>query len=337
MLMLTIIFMLRHVISAGVAVFKQETLFFEGCNYRFLDGGYPLCNQLLESGMSVSTTDCEMPNDTVCEFEFNGDPLVVLNYYISGKGEGRFLSEDQSVDLQLEKSGQVVASRVGSCEGRIAWSSCEPLRSVGVQIPAGFFDCFVRKNDQLVPSQLLLGNSGSCKAESAYYLGIMTSEMFSVVQQILQCPFTGIIREMFLQGKVLELLALQFDRFGNERTEISSGFTLRDEEIEKIMAAAEYLSKNLQEPPTIAELARIVYLNSTTLKKGFKIVFGTTVFSFLNQRRMDRAKSLLVNDGKNVNEVAGLVGYSNASHFSAAFRKIYGVNPGQFRFKRNRQ
>ena len=72
-------------------------------------------------------------------------------------------------------------------------------------------------------------------------------------------------------------------------------------------------------------------LNEFKLKKGFKELFGTTVFDYLYDLKMEYAKQLLAADEVLVNEVSGMVGYRNPNHFSTAFKRKYGMNPTQLR------
>jgi AraC-like DNA-binding protein len=105
---------------------------------------------------------------------------------------------------------------------------------------------------------------------------------------------------------------------------------------DQIRAAADHLAQNLEEPPTLAALARRVGLSETTLKRGFHQVFGTTVFGYLRTRRMARAHALLHSGEATVLEAAALVGYSNPSNFAAAFRREFGLNPKAFQLTARR-
>jgi len=89
------------------------------------------------------------------------------------------------------------------------------------------------------------------------------------------------------------------------------------------------LLQDLSVPPTIAQLAREVGMNQCKLKKAFKEYFGTTIYAMFQHERMSRAKRLLRSN--NVTETATLLGYSNISHFSAAFTNQFGYLPSQVR------
>ncbi|MEH2463941.1 helix-turn-helix transcriptional regulator [Nostoc sp.] len=55
--------------------------------------------------------------------------------------------------------------------------------------------------------------------------------------------------------------------------------------------------------------------------------FGTTVFGYLHDYRMEQARQLLLSGQMKIEQVAQIVGYVNRSRFANAFRKKYGINP----------
>ena len=91
----------------------------------------------------------------------------------------------------------------------------------------------------------------------------------------------------------------------------------------KIRLAKEIIIERMTEPPTLQELADEIQLPLNRLKEGFKQVYGDTVFSFLFEYKMERARQLLAEGSLNVNEVGLEIGYSAASHCIAAFRRKY--------------
>jgi AraC-like DNA-binding protein len=92
----------------------------------------------------------------------------------------------------------------------------------------------------------------------------------------------------------------------------------------------EHLLKNIDTPPTLKELAKIVGLNDYQLKVGFKEIYGNTVFGFLLDHKLDHSRILLDSAKLQVNEVAYQIGYTNPSHFIAAFKKKFGVTPKKY-------
>ncbi len=106
---------------------------------------------------------------------------------------------------------------------------------------------------------------------------------------------------------------------------------LHNEDESALKAAASYLERNLAYDHSIKELSRKVHLNEFKLKKGFREHYQTTVFGYLRKKRMEYARSCLLENGDTVLEVAHKVGYSNPSHFSRAFRESFGINPSELK------
>ncbi len=112
-----------------------------------------------------------------------------------------------------------------------------------------------------------------------------------------------------------------------EETTFTCKFLANEADREKIIKAREILLQHIGEPITIKALSRKVAINECYLKKGFKEIFGTTIFDFYQSQRMEHAKYLLYDKGLSVTEVSLLLGYSSISHFSTAFKKHTGIKP----------
>ena len=94
------------------------------------------------------------------------------------------------------------------------------------------------------------------------------------------------------------------------------------------------LTAQLDVTPSITELARAVGVNEKKLCYGFKEVFGTTVFGYLYDYKMELAQQLLLHTDKSIGEIALTCGYDYISHFSTAFKKKFGRNAKEVRNKR---
>jgi AraC-like DNA-binding protein len=176
---------------------------------------------------------------------------------------------------------------------------------------------------------------------SAYNLPL-DHQMKTVIHQMMHGEFTGGLKKMFLFSKCLELIVLQAEAFNqHEQARSSNGnignATSRSKpriarsEKEQLYYAQEYLRDCIEEPPSLPELARLVGLNEYKLKRGFKAMFGTTVFGYVAEHRLERAQTLLLEKEKSVSEIAYELGYSSPQHFSTAFKKKFGVPPKHVR------
>lgn len=160
---------------------------------------------------------------------------------------------------------------------------------------------------------------------SFYRQGLTTPEMQLVLHQILHCPYQGAMKQLYLEGKVLELAALQFAQFADEDHARSP--SLKADEVERLHQAKAILIAQAHNPPSILELARQVGLNDFKLKQGFRQVFGTTVFGYLRDYRLEQARLLLAEQQLTVQQVAHAVGYEHSGYFAKAFKQKFGMNP----------
>lgn len=161
-------------------------------------------------------------------------------------------------------------------------------------------------------------------------INLITPAMRSALEQVLYCPFQGKTKQIYLESKCLELIALKLEQLKDRDRQTGVMRFLKPDDIDRIHLAKTILTANLNNPPSLLELARQVSLNDYKLKVGFRQVFGTTVFGYLHQHRMQKARQLLTERRMNVKEVAQAIGYINQSRFAAAFRKQFGVNPKSY-------
>jgi len=152
-----------------------------------------------------------------------------------------------------------------------------------------------------------------------------------LVHTITEIDSTGVAATLLLKGKFMELLALYMDPDlkGNSQDE-SCPYIKDNLDWEKIREAERVLIRDIQNPPTIRELAKLVGTNELKLKTGFKHLFGNTIYGYLTKYRMDFARLEFEQRRIQVKEMADMVGYSNPSHFIAAFRKRFGVTPKKY-------
>jgi len=94
---------------------------------------------------------------------------------------------------------------------------------------------------------------------------------------------------------------------------------------------ANYLQKNLSKDIKLAEVAKSMATNRNKLSISFKAYYGVSIFTWLRQKRMQLAASLLVNTSHAVLLIAEQVGYFDANNFSTSFKREYQVSPIQFR------
>ncbi|MEJ7627326.1 MAG: AraC family transcriptional regulator [Ferruginibacter sp.] len=149
------------------------------------------------------------------------------------------------------------------------------------------------------------------------------------IEALLNHNYTDTHENIFVNAQTQILLLYSMDCMLGDKEDVAfhSKFLENAADREKIIKAREILLQHIGEPITIKALSRKVAINECYLKKGFKEIFGTTIFDFYQSQRMEHAKYLLYEKGLSVTEVSLLLGYSSISHFSTAFKKHTGIKP----------
>lgn len=206
------------------------------------------------------------------------------------------------------------------------WQSDQLIQVVMVYAHADYFRSFSLSSGSL-PSPLQKVLQGDSTERFHQSLGVTTPVMNQVLRQILNCPYHGPFQQFYLESKALELFMLQFMKWAEDQPQITQPVKLQPCDIERLHEAKKILVSNLNNPPSLLEIARQVGLNDCKLKQGFRQVFGTTLFGYLYDYRMQQAQQLLLNSNLSIAGIAAVVGYRNPEAFSTAFRRRFGISP----------
>lgn len=150
-----------------------------------------------------------------------------------------------------------------------------------------------------------------------------------ILNQLRTRQTNELLRPIYIKGKVYELLSYYFSESSEKESE-NCPYVSNEETTSKLKQAKKIIVSNMNNPPSLSDLAKEVGLNIKKLKTDFKEFYGVPVFVFLLNYKMELAKTLLQEQQLNVNEIASHLGYSASSHFIAAFKRKYGITPKQF-------
>lgn len=199
------------------------------------------------------------------------------------------------------------------------------IETFGVQFPIERFVRYTAGIDPRVArfcEQVAAGQSGFLLEPSA----ALTPALEPVIRCMLDARYQGALEDLYLLSRSLELL-VQVLAGQRPATHAPIGKRERD----RLFAARDFIDARLGDPPAVAHIARAVGLNDYKLKRGFKQLFGTSVFAYLTTQRLELARRMLLDTDTSAAEVALALGYASPQHFSQAFKKRYGVAPKSMR------
>ncbi|MGV0811190.1 AraC family transcriptional regulator [Mycolicibacterium boenickei] len=96
-------------------------------------------------------------------------------------------------------------------------------------------------------------------------------------------------------------------------------------------ALVEYLEDGLESEITLETLAELADMSVGRFIKAFAAAFHTTPHQYLLDRRIDRAKVMLMTTSQTITEISAAVGFTTPNHFATAFRRRVGVTPSGYR------
>lgn len=133
-----------------------------------------------------------------------------------------------------------------------------------------------------------------------------------------------------LQADNLPALELQIKRYLREI--LSTSHAALDKRAVRIVRSAQtVIAEHIGEPVNVQLLAQLLRISPNYLSALFKSETGVRLTEYITNVKMQEAARLMRETGKNITEIAGILGYDNANYFSRLFKKHYGVNPSDYR------
>ena len=271
--------------------------------------------RLIEDGVGIFTTESEE--------SFIADKALIL-----------FFFSDSEFKLRSDVSENAISSGVDSYLMCAFPFKDWEVELTGKEIKGLAFS--ISKLHELF-GNLSLSNPEDLKAALVNYRSksFYTRRDFAPAAQVLIHKIfarseTSVAGTLLLKAKLMEMLALYMMPERSSEQSNDCPYITDNLDWEKIREAEKILIHDIQNPPTIRELAKLVGTNELKLKTGFKHLYGNTIYGYLTNYRMDSARLFFEKERIQVKEVASKVGYANPSHFIAAFRKRFGVTPKKY-------
>jgi AraC-like DNA-binding protein len=150
-----------------------------------------------------------------------------------------------------------------------------------------------------------------------------------LLKQIGGASFRGDIGNLWIEAKVLELIAIVLDWYRRRTTQAQP--YLKENDKAGIIEAMRYAEEHFSGPVTLEVLAKQAAMSVSKFTAAFKTHTGMSAASYIRRLRMDKAMGLLKNTEAPLGDIAAMVGYKHHARFSTLFREQFGVMPSSFR------
>lgn len=286
----------------------------------------------IKPGLSMSFSDLWVDQDTELVIQLE-EPTVGFGLIVEASGT-RAITSGRGLVAEVEMTPRLnLISVIQGREWLLRLAGGRRHGMVRVQAEKSLVPELIQGCDKTLaePVRQLLSPSSSPKDSVQKRLSPAGEYL---AHQVLRCPLKGASRRLFMESKALEMLAYELEEFSHQVPEKQ---IVRDrQEVERLYHARSILEAEFTNPPSLFQLSRRVALNDFKLKRGFREVFRNSVFGYVRQLRMEKARSLLEGSDFSVTQVALEAGYNSFGHFAAAFKRTFGILPSQYRQTRPR-
>lgn len=281
----------------------------------------------IRPGLKLSLVNFHSTAPKKITFETQDAPLE-FSFHLSGHADYSIVHQQGKNDFK-GNAGQYIASCFPKSSSTMEINGKSCIRMLAIHIDPDFLNHYLTGRGQFpLPELEKMVQTG----KFSYYFnpGRMSATMSVVASQLFTCPYRGIAGQWFYESKTLELMVLQFARISQGFHHTQARMAVNDQDVERIQMAQRLLCRDLENPPSLFELARAVGMTHTKLNKGFKHLFGTTVFGYLRRHRLEESRLLLDAGQMNIAEIAYASGFSSPSHFARSFFAYFGVQPSAY-------
>ncbi|WP_324671480.1 AraC family transcriptional regulator [Hymenobacter sp. GOD-10R] len=176
------------------------------------------------------------------------------------------------------------------------------------------------------PNSVLQTITGS--GNSFLFFESMLAEAKLLLNKMTAVDMQESLSHFYMQIKVQELLYLVFHKLSLR--ESAAHQPINSVDAARLLHVRQAILRDLSAPPVLRELAHLAAMSETKLKQLFKQTFGTPIYTYYQQARMEEAAFLLKHGRHSVAQAGYELGFSNLSHFSRLFEKHYGQKPKKY-------
>lgn len=278
---------------------------------------------ILFNGVSITYGEFNIPHRLNLHAEID-KPVIEMHFTLAG--QSRIIPGGRGKHFFSFDTNRHNLTYAPYFDGLMELSSSGSFRMFEVNFSRRYFERIADSGSAILDRMLNAMERGEV-AQAAGRNLIITPAMLQIIHSVESSAYAGACQKLYLESKVLELFSLQLEQLEKDSKDPQRRYS--QQEINRLLEARQLLLANLSQPPTIAGLSQLTGINDFKLKRGFRDVFGNTIFGTLTDARMQAAYKKLEEGVMNVNEAAAYIGYSNASHFAVAFKRKYGFLPAQ--------
>ncbi|TDA45756.1 helix-turn-helix transcriptional regulator [Burkholderia pyrrocinia] len=154
-----------------------------------------------------------------------------------------------------------------------------------------------------------------------------TPRATALAEQIVRPPaYQPMLQAIYLESRVLELLAEAFTPLETGAAQTADA-ALGSSDYRRMAELRAFLASDAAQELSLDDIARHAGMSANAMQRRFRAAYGTTVFDFVREHHLQRARLALERDAVSVKQAAALAGYTSAANFATAYKRRFGVTP----------
>ncbi len=260
-------------------------------------------------------------------------PALMLSLATQGKGQKNVYDGKKFVKEVAWNAGEANLCFLSGTGGvDVSLNQGTQLDMFSIVIPQPFIDQLIARNQEVFEQLSPLSNPNFDAHVIFKDKRPMSAAVIKAAKDVQRSRMLGNNAHKYLESKIIDCLS----GFLVPETLLPNGSMLSLNIRDKIHDAKDIILNHYQDMPSLHELATMVGTNECTLKKAFKQEFGTTVFQYLFDYRMNLATQYLLDTALPIADIGIRLGYDYQSHFCTAFKRKFGISPMEFRLTRGK-
>ena len=261
--------------------------------------------------------------ETLIKYIPVSDKEYLLLFYLSSDSDFKEFSDRKNMS---HKKGKWIITCLNN--GTISYNLLFPkgtnMTAICAYIPTESLKSFTSASIDSYLKRLL-------HTEESYLIyEAVSSRLKQLFESVNANKMESFLEMMMFQEDIYAILKTIFEQLShNNASAIKYNFKKND--LDALAKAEQLLLRNIQEPPTIQELANEAAMSPTKFKSAFKKVYGESVYQYYLNHRMQLAHQWLLENKLNITEIAKELGYKNLAHFSRKFKEHFGELPSKYK------
>lgn len=271
-------------------------------------------------GLSLTVSDSVCDTDDEVSFEMQ--PMLYYGVIVEGALSRLSVNREISASIMPNEPIMLMVGEPAEFSGRL----CNGVRYVnlGLSIETDFIEELSNSYRTHVFDQLMQQSREQIQFRRLPSCTTINAIVREMATQSFCCAVTALRMEACTLNLVAEIARCLCGEGAN-----NAGTGLRRCELSRTYKLRDLLEAHLQTPITLSQLSRELGVNPTTMSAQFRACFGTSIFSYLRQRRLEVARDLLRAEDDSIARIGYRVGFESPAAFATAYKRQFGYSPSQ--------